>query len=262
MVGGRGSVRGRAAAASYGSADVDPLLRRPRRARASPGSSTSPMTRTSHALAADGHVWLVDPVAGTSPRSSALPRSARRPPCSSFSIGTTATALRSRAELGVPHLVVPDALPGTPFEVVLRSRARGAGSEIALWWPGRADARRRGGDRDEPVLHRRRGPAGVHLLLRLSPPRAALGRVRAGAPARRARRRPPRRRRRAEALAHRARRVPRTGLVHLLPRIPAFAVDAYPPAPLSPQPRSQAVSAGPAAGAARVVGAPRRAPAG
>ena len=34
----------------------------------------------------------------------------------------------------MPHLVVPDALPDTPFEVVHVRTARGQ-HEIALWWP-------------------------------------------------------------------------------------------------------------------------------
>ena len=75
----------------------------------------------------------------------------------------------------MPHLVVPDALPGSPFEAIpVRHTKRWR--EVALWWPARANARRRRGDRHQPVLRRRRRhDAGVHLLLRLSPPRDALG---------------------------------------------------------------------------------------
>ena len=78
------------------------------------------------------------------------------------------------AELGVPHLVTPDAVPQSPFEVIAVKTAR-RWRETALWWPKErtlvvAEAigtnRFFAGDRD---------PAGVHLLLRLTPPRATLG---------------------------------------------------------------------------------------
>jgi hypothetical protein len=92
-----------------------------------------PMTRTSHALAAGGRVWLVDPVR----HEPALERAR--------SLGRPAAVLQLldrhnrdcasiASELGVPHLVAPDAVPESPFEAIpVRRTARWR--ETALWWP-------------------------------------------------------------------------------------------------------------------------------
>jgi hypothetical protein len=181
-----------------------------------------PMSRTSHALAADARVWLVDPVRD----GPALERAA--------GLGAPEAVLQLldrhnrdcaavAAELGVPHLVAPEALEGTPFEVVPVRRSR-RWSEVALWWPAERTlvvAEAIGTNR---FFTGGREPAGVHLLLRLSPPRDALGRFEPehllvghgegihGPEATEALR---------QALA-----TARTGLLHLLARIPAFVVDA------------------------------------
>ena len=132
------------------------------------------LARTSHALAAGGRVWLLDPIdgEGVEERIRALGEPA----------GVVLLLDRHRRDgealatrLGVPLHVVPTSLPGTPFEVlpVLRSRFW---AEVALWWPeGRvlvcADALGtlsffRAGDE----------PAGVHPFLRLlKPPRRLAG---------------------------------------------------------------------------------------
>ena len=90
-----------------------------------------PATRTSHALASEGRVWLVDPVryepalewAGTSASLSASPTP--RPP---------QPRLRGdRLELDVPHLVAPDAVLASPFAVVPVRRTK-RWREVALWW--------------------------------------------------------------------------------------------------------------------------------
>ena len=181
-----------------------------------------PMTRTSHALAADGRVWLVDPV-----RFPPAIEGARR-------LGEPAAVIQLldrhnrdcaslAAELGVPHLVVPTTLPDTPFDCVsVRDSKRWR--EVALWWPfeqtlvvtealGTNRFFAGGGD-----------AAGVHLLLRLSPPREALGRFEPehllfghgtglhGSAA-------------TEGLRTALARA-RTGLPGLLVKAPAFAVDA------------------------------------
>ncbi|MBI5104092.1 MAG: hypothetical protein HZB46_03740 [Solirubrobacterales bacterium] len=92
-----------------------------------------PMQRASHAVGDGDGVWLVDPVdeAGAVQRAQALgPVRAvvqlldRHP--------RDCAVLAGR--LGVPHLRLPDAVPGSPFEVrtvvdVPRWR------EKALWWP-------------------------------------------------------------------------------------------------------------------------------
>jgi len=128
-----------------------------------------PMTRTSHALAAEGKVWLVDPVDWPE----AVDRAA--------SLGRPAGVLQlldrhnrdsaAIAErLGVPHLVVPQALPETPFELVaVRSWSRWR--EAALWWPERRTlvvAEALGSNAFFTVGDDR---VGVHGLLKPIPPR-------------------------------------------------------------------------------------------
>ena len=128
-----------------------------------------PATRTSHALAAAGRFWLVDPVDW--------------PPAVQRTLGLGAPAgvvqLLDRHKrdcagiarrLDVPHLVVPEAIPGSPFQCIPVLRRRGW-RECALWWPeartlvvaeavGTNQFFRAGGEL-----------VGVHLLLRLTPPR-------------------------------------------------------------------------------------------
>jgi hypothetical protein len=126
------------------------------------------LTRTAHALDTGDGVWLVDPVdvPAAIERAQAL-----GPPAGVIQLldrhNRDCAALAAR--LGVPHLRVPDAVPGSPFEVVAvldvpRWRER------ALWWPerralvvaeliGTNDVYALGGSR-----------AGVHPLLRVLPP--------------------------------------------------------------------------------------------
>ena len=128
-----------------------------------------PMTRTSHALAANGQVWLIDPV----DRQDAIERAA--------SLGRPAGVIqlldrhnrdcRVIAErLRIPQLIVPAALPGTPFEVIEVKRWR-RWREVALWWPKRRTlvvAEAVGSNAFFRVGDDR---VGVHGLLRLTPPR-------------------------------------------------------------------------------------------
>ncbi len=126
------------------------------------------LQRCSHALIAEGHVWLIDPVDadGVDERVHAagapagvlqlLDRHSR-----------DCETLASR--LGVPHHVVPEGVVG-PFEF-LTIRMTRSWKEVVLWWPdervlvcadalGTARYFRAGGER-----------LGVHPLLRLRPPR-------------------------------------------------------------------------------------------
>lgn len=94
------------------------------------------MARASHALVEDGRVWLVDPVD--------VPDAVER----AVALGTPAGVLQLldrhgrdcaalAGRLGVPHLRVPDAVPGSPFEAIPAVRMPGW-RETALWWPERA----------------------------------------------------------------------------------------------------------------------------
>ncbi len=131
-----------------------------------------PMTRTSHALASDGRVWLVDPV--------------RHPPAleRAGALGEPAAVVQLldrhnrdcaaiAAELGVPHLVVPPSLPATPFEVVaVRSSDRWR--EVALWWPAERTLVVAEAVGTNAFFRTGDDKAGMHLLMRLRPPREAL----------------------------------------------------------------------------------------
>jgi hypothetical protein len=128
-----------------------------------------PMERAFHALVDDGRVWLVDPLevpelgeVGELGEPAAVLQLLDR-----HNRDCAAVAER----LGVPHLKVPDAAPGSPFEAISVLRVPGW-KETALWWPGRealivaealaANPMHTGGDR----------PVAVHLFLRAWPPGA------------------------------------------------------------------------------------------
>jgi hypothetical protein len=181
-----------------------------------------PATRTSHALSSAGRVWLVDPVDWPD----AIARASE--------VGEPAGVLQlldrhdrdcaAIAErLGVTHLVVPEDVPSSPFACIPLKRSK-HWAETALWWP---DARTLvvaeaigtnrffSGDGD---------PAGVHLLLRLTPPAVLSGYEPMhllvghgegihGDEA-------------ADAL-HRAITRSRRGLPRALARVPALALDAW-----------------------------------
>lgn len=132
-----------------------------------------PLERASHALVADGRVWLVDPVDDAE----AVERAA--------TLGQPAAVLqlldrhnRDCAEiaerLGVLHVKVPDVIPGSPFETVPVVRLP-LWQETALWWPeqralvvadvlGSAPAFTGGG-----------AAVGLHLFLRPLPPERIRG---------------------------------------------------------------------------------------
>jgi hypothetical protein len=181
-----------------------------------------PATRASHALVADGEVWLVDPVAWAP----ALERAA--------AAGRVAAVLQLldrhnrdcasvAASLGVPHLVTPETLPSSPFRTIAITGTR-VWREVALWHPAQATLVVPEAIGTNAFYTGGRGDAGVHVLLRLRPPRRQLGGLAPrhlhvghgvglhGDAA-------------ATALAD-ALRTARSGLVHVVPRIPALVLDA------------------------------------
>jgi hypothetical protein len=131
------------------------------------------MTRTSHALAVEGRVWLVDPVD--------WPEAVER----ASSLGEPAGVLQLldrhnrdcrtlAAGLGVQRVVAPDDLPGTPFECIPVRRGR-RWRETALWWPEKQTlvvAEALGTNR---FFTGGKAALGVHLLLRLTPPDVLAG---------------------------------------------------------------------------------------
>jgi hypothetical protein len=127
------------------------------------------MARTSHALAVDGRVWLVDPVD--------WPEAIERTRTLGEPVGVIQLLDRHNrdcaaiaARLDVPHLLTPDELPGSPFTVVSVVR-RKHWRESALWWPQTrtlAVAEALGTNR---FYTAGKAPVAVHLVLRLTPPR-------------------------------------------------------------------------------------------
>ena len=126
------------------------------------------LTRSSHALAANGSVWLVDPI----DRPDAVDRAlALGKPAGVIQLldrhDRDCTMLAER--LGVTHVVAPDALAGSPFTFVPVMRWR-RWRESALWWP---DARRGLAVTADALGTNRfytagKAPVAVHLLLRLT----------------------------------------------------------------------------------------------
>jgi hypothetical protein len=132
------------------------------------------LQRCSHALVADGRVWLIDPVEGDGVDERV--RAAGEPAgviqlldrhnrdCAAFA-----------ARFGVPHHTVPrEPLAQAPFEFLLVRKSRWW-KEVALWWPERrvlvcADALG-----TVPALRVGCEPLALHPLLRLVPPRRPLG---------------------------------------------------------------------------------------
>jgi hypothetical protein len=132
-----------------------------------------PSTRTSHVLASEGSVWLVDPVDWE-------PGLAR-----ARQLGEPAAVLQLldrhnrdcaaiAARLGIPHLIAPRSIAATPFEPVEVKRAR-RWQEIALWWRDTRTLVVADAIGTNAFFTGGRSPAGVHLLLRLTPPRRQLG---------------------------------------------------------------------------------------
>jgi hypothetical protein len=132
-----------------------------------------PMARASHALVKDGRVWIIDPVDDHD----AMTRVA--------GLGEPAAVLqlldrhnrdcRAVADrLGVPLVVLPDEVKSTPFKTINVVGNR-LWKEKALWWREQrclVVAEALGSNRMY-----RPGPAGagVHIAMRLTPPRRQLG---------------------------------------------------------------------------------------
>jgi hypothetical protein len=130
------------------------------------------MARTAHALADGGRVWLIDPFED----SEALEAAAQ--------LGEAAAVVqlldrherdceRIAARLGVPWLRLPSSVPESPFTVV-PVVARSRWNEIALWWDAQSTLIVPEAIGTGPYFAAGRR-AGVHPMLRLLPPRAALG---------------------------------------------------------------------------------------
>jgi hypothetical protein len=133
---------------------------------------TNAMARAAHAVRDGQRVWLIDPFEDAAALEAAA------------ALGQPAGVIQLldrhqrdgeqiASRLGVALLRLPASLPNTPFEVV-SVVSRPWWKEMALWWPAEralivAEAI---GTAPGFALGRR---AGVHPMLRLLPPRSALG---------------------------------------------------------------------------------------
>lgn len=126
------------------------------------------LTRTSHALAADGKVWLVDPLD--------WPEAIERARALGEPAGVIQLLDRHErdcavlaARLGLPHVVAPDELSGTPFTWIPLMR-RKRWRESALWWPAERTLVSADALGTNRFYTGGKAPLAVHLLLRLTPP--------------------------------------------------------------------------------------------
>jgi hypothetical protein len=132
------------------------------------------ITRASHALAAEGKVWLVDPVDW--PEAIERVRTLGEPAGVIQLLDRHKRDCATLAErLGVPLHVAPDELQGTPFELVPIRRWK-RWQERALWWPATRTLVAADALGTNAFYTGGMGAVGVHVLLRLTPPRA-LGRL-------------------------------------------------------------------------------------
>jgi hypothetical protein len=127
--------------------------------------------RSSHAVASGGRVWLIDPFEDEAALSAAA------------ELGEPAGVLQLldrhnrdceslARRLGVARLRLPERTPDTPFEVVPVISRRGW-REIGLWWSAENALIVAEAVGTAPVFAAGRR-AGVHPLLRLTPPRRQL----------------------------------------------------------------------------------------
>ena len=127
-----------------------------------------PLQRAAHALTDGDRVWFVDPFDD--------PAALERATALGAPAGVVQLLDRHNrdcvaiaARLGVPHLTVPVALPGTPF--VARPIVRNPlWKEAALWWPERAALVVAEVLGTAPAWTLDAGPVGVHPMRRLLPP--------------------------------------------------------------------------------------------
>jgi len=126
--------------------------------------------RTSHVLATDGRVWLFDVI--DDPELDARVHELGEPAAVVQLLDRHRRDCAAVARrLGVPHLVVPRQLPGTPFELrpVVRFRWW---REVALWWEERSVLLVADVVGTIRFFCAGEEPAGVHPFLRPWPPRS------------------------------------------------------------------------------------------
>jgi hypothetical protein len=133
------------------------------------------MARAAHALRTDAGVWLVDPFDDQPALDAAAELG---PPAGVIQLLSrhNRDCAPIAGRLGVPHHKLPSALPGSPFTTVSVAE-RPWWQEAALWWESERTLVVAEAVGTIPLFGLGR-PAGVHPMMRLVPPRAALGGLR------------------------------------------------------------------------------------
>ena len=128
-----------------------------------------PMERASHALVADGKVWIVDPVEvdDVVDRAAALGE-----PAGVLQLldRHNRDCAKVAERLAIPHLTVPDEVPGSPFEAIGVIRLPGW-KETALWWPGVDALVVAEVVGTNSLATAGTGSVGMHIMLRALPPK-------------------------------------------------------------------------------------------
>lgn len=128
--------------------------------------------RASHALVSDGRVWIIDPVDDDA----ALERVAElgEPSAVLQLLDRHNRDCRTVAErFGISHVRLPLELRGTPFEAVEVVENR-IWKERALWWQATQTLIVAEAVGTTPLFRPGEAGAGVHVGLRVNPPRKAL----------------------------------------------------------------------------------------
>lgn len=131
-----------------------------------------PNARASHALVSDGRIWIVDPIEDEA----ALDRVGE--------LGEPVAVLqlldrhnrdcaKVADRLGIPHVPLPLELRNTPFEAIEVVDNR-IWKERALWWQATQTLVVAEAIGTTPLFKPTKAGAGVHVGLRLNPPRKAL----------------------------------------------------------------------------------------
>ena len=131
------------------------------------------MARASHALVSDGKVWIIDPVDDPEVMEKVA---ALGTPVAVFQLldrhGRDCEKIAKR--LGIPHVLLPDEIKDTPFETIDVVNNR-LWKEKALWWQAKRVLVVAEAIGTNPMACPTDAGAGVHIMMRMSPPKGSLG---------------------------------------------------------------------------------------
>ena len=131
------------------------------------------MARASHALVSDGRVWIIDPVDDVEVMSRIAELGT---PVAVFQLldRPNRDSAKVADRLGIPLVQQPDELRGTPFQAIEVVNNR-LWKEKALWWQAEQTLIVAEAIGTNPMACPSDAGAGVHIGLRLKPPKQALG---------------------------------------------------------------------------------------